>query len=177
MVKKRRIFIGYQLSKALQYEIGRWREKFFDLPVRWTPLEFLHVTLVPPWYEKDVDKIARLLRSMPQQIRQFSVTFETINLGPDSNRPRLIWARGEMPPELFSLRVQLSATLQRFDDRRSSMLHTTLARFTNEQFGQFSYKQFLEIVKWEEKITSFSLIESHLRRTGAVYETLAKIQI
>lgn len=176
MVKKRRIFVGYQLSETLQHEIGQWREQFVDLPVRWTPLEFLHVTLVPPWYEEDVDKIARLLQSMPQQLRQITVTFETITLGPESNRPRLIWARGEMPSQLFTFRSQLAAIVQRVEERRNPALHTTLARFNQEQFAQFPKKHISEPIRWEETISSFSLIESHLRRTGAVYETLANIQ-
>lgn len=176
MNKKKRIFVGYQLSEELQQEIGEWRENFLDLPVRWTPLDFLHVTLVPPWYEENVERVVHLLQTSFIPVKQVPVTFETINLGPDSVRPWLIWAKGQMPQKLFTLRMHLLEMLQRVE-RRDPVLHTTLARFTQKQFELFPKKHFLENIKWEERISSFSLIASHLKPTGAEYETLTKIQL
>lgn len=176
-MSKKRIFIGYQLSEELQQKIGEWRKKYLYFPVRWTPLEFLHVTLVPPWYEENVDEVIRLLQECPNPVQQFSITFESINFGPDVRSPWLIWAKGEMTHELFALRAHLTIMLQKMENRHDPILHTTLARFNREQFSKLPSKQLVESISWEEKITSFSLIQSHLKRTGAEYETLAKITL
>ncbi len=177
MKKKKRIFIGVTISNALREEIGKWKEEHITFPVRWTPPENLHITLLPPWYEENVEEISDVLQNMKPCVKPFPVVFEMVAFGPENKRPWLMWARGEMPQEFLLLKKQLTNILQKGEERRHEILHTTLARFSLEQFQQFEEKNFLETIMWKDKISSFSLIESHLRRTGAVYETLTTINL
>lgn len=177
MSKKRRVFVGYELSDMLKQKVVKWQELHDYLPVRWTPRDNLHVTLVPPWYTEDVEDVITLLRSMKQSVEPFSVLFESLTIGPEDRRPWLLWARGQIPEAFLLLRAQLIYLLQRQDEKRTPVLHTTIARFDKKKFERFPDKNFSEAIQWEEKITSFSLIESHLRRTGAVYETLVKVEL
>lgn len=177
MNKKKRIFVGVTISEALREEIGKWRDAHIAFPVRWMPPENLHITLIPPWYEENVEQIIHVLQTMKPCVKPFPVVFEMIAFGPENKRPWLMWARGEMPLEFLLLKKQIADILQRKEERRHEILHTTLARFSLEQFNLFEEKNFLETIRWKEKITSFSLIESHLRRTGAEYETLEKISL
>lgn len=174
--------MGYLLSERLQREILQWQKKYQELPVRWIPSEFLHITFVPPWYEEDVAGVIEHLQTMPKQ-RQVSVTFETVMLGPDVNYPRLMWAKGEMPDELFTLRALLADRLDRSsfakasEDKQEPLLHTTLARFNQDQYASFAYKQLFEKIEWKETITSFTLLASHLKPTGAIYDPLVNIDL
>lgn len=177
MNKKRRIFIGYILSKALQNNIEQWRRQFAGFPVRWIPAEQLHVTLVSPWYEQNVDEIASLLQSAQKPVNQFPILFKTITLGPDMMRPRLIWAKGAAPQELKTLKTYLTNLLKRKEEKRIPILHVTLSRLNKKQLSMFPKKTLPQNIAWKEKVTSFSLMESHLRRTGVVYETLVKIPL
>lgn len=177
MNKKRRIFIACVISDKLQNIINNWRTRFADFPVRWIPLDHLHVTLVPPWYEQHVEKIISLLQSIQLPVRQFSIKFDNVTLGPDMEHPRLIWATGVMPEDLILLKTSLANILKRKEEKRTPLLHLTLARLNKKQLLMFPKKDFSEIVSWEEQIISFSVMESHLKRTGAVYETLVKISL
>lgn len=174
---KKRIFIGLKISKDLQTRVVRWRKKFPDWPVRWTPEKNLHITLIPPFYEDNVRAINKKLRNTQNYPSEIIVEFNRIAFGPDPKRPRLIWAVGEKPPELEDLKKYLEKILEIPAEKRTFSLHLTLGRFKPEDFHHFSIKKLKEKISWKEKIKSIVLFESKLSRKGAEYEILEEIKL
>lgn len=174
---KHRIFVALPISAALQEEIVEWEKKFSTLPVRWLHGKNLHITLVPPWYEENVEKIKEILQKVHGAIGSFEIEFEKVTYGPDPRRPRLIWAEGSTPKELVTLTTKIEEALGVTPESRPFRLHLTLARFRPEDLSQFPIKKLDEPVSWHDTVRSFVLMESHLSPAGADYEVLGEFAL
>ena len=178
-MKKRRVFVAIGISSQLKEEIAAWQKEWNHLSVRWIKPENMHVTLIPPWYVGKVDELINLLKSCKDILEPFTITFREVMFGPNPKRPRLIWANGDVPSEILILKSKFGKILQprqtwlaRKSEKRPFFTHLTIARFKEEDFTKFTVKTLHDEVFWKEKIHSFLLMESHLRRSGAEYETL-----
>jgi len=67
--------------------------------------------------------------------------------------------------------------LQRKSEKRPFLTHLTIARFKKKDFASFPTRDLHNKVFWEEKVNSFLLMESRLKRSGAEYEKLAEIPL
>lgn len=170
----KRIFVGLPVSIRLQEEISEWEKGYKDLPVRWMVGKNLHITLVPPWYTDDVEAVAEKLSGIKG--RPFDIEFHKVAYGPDSKRPRLIWAEGKAPKELAYLKARAERALKKEAERRPFSLHLTLARFRPEDFPRFRIKELNEKVSWRDKASSIVLMESRLSHQGANYEVLEEFR-
>lgn len=160
------------MSKVLEQAILAWANEHKNLPVRWILGKNLHITLVPPWAEDNVDDIISRLKKA--EAGGFDVKFDNISLGPNGNEPRLIWAKGQTPKELLDLRLKIYDSLGGQLESRPFRLHLTLARFRSEDFENFPVKILNESVNWPMRAERFVLYESHLSPDGADYEVLAE---
>ena len=171
-MKKRRVFVAIGISSQLKEEIAYWQKKWNHLSVRWIKPENMHVTLVPPWYVTKVNELINRLKSCKNIVAPFAITFREVMFGPNISRPRLIWASGDVPSEILILRSKLGKILQRKSEKRPFLTHLTIARFKEKDFTKYPVKTLHDKIFWKEKVRSFLLMESHLRRSGAEYETL-----
>lgn len=171
----RRIFIGAKPSARLIETVLAWQKNWQNLPVRWLTADQLHLTVVPPWNEKNLAEVKTILQPKTDQSlaeKPVIVNFSKVTFGPGPLAPRLIWAEGPAPAELVTLKDKLEQTLGLEPLRRPFTLHLTLARFRPEEFINFPVKHLEEAVDWQDTISSFSLIESFLKPDGVEYETL-----
>jgi len=168
----KRIFIALPLSEYLKQLVVQWQQDHTYLPVRWISPKNLHITLLPPWPENDVDKVIDKLNSASIRMPAFPIIFEHISFGPNPKMPRLIWASGPTPPELNKLKQQIEATLDLPADSRLLKLHFTLARFKTENYHKFRNKYLNEIIAWQDRVNSFALLQSHLTSEGSEYEAI-----
>lgn len=173
----KRIFIAITISEKLQQEVLEWEKKYQKLPVRWLQGKNLHITLVPPWYESDIEKIKEKLAPIRERCGSFEIRFENITFGPDPRRPRLIWAEGEAPLEIRNLKLEIERSLNRKPEERPFKLHLTVARFRPETFSSFPIKKLDEKVFLRDEVKSFVLMESHLSPEGADYEVIEEIML
>ncbi len=176
---KKRLFIAIIIPVNLQEKIGLWEQSLrFQLPVRWLALKNLHLTLIPPWYEEDLNKIYLTLDTLPRISFPVKITFSQVCFGPNAHQPRLIWAIGETPGTLTSLQKKLWSLLPHLSsEKRPLRMHLTLARFRPEQFDNFPIKNWQEKIDWQTNVTSVVLMQSHLSKTGADYEILKEYQL
>lgn len=170
-----RIFIALPISPELQESIHQWQKRYSDLSVRWLAGENLHITLVPPWEEGDVESVITKLQSLANRVGSFTVHFDTAGFGPDPKAPRLIWATGPTPQELLYLKKDIEKILNYTPDRKTFLTHLTLARFNPADFINLTNVSFIKQVDWVEQINSFVVMESKLLPTGADYTVLAEI--
>lgn len=169
---KQRIFIAVKTSPRLEKEVIRLQNKYKNLPVRWIAPKNLHITLIPPWYSDNISGVIETIQNTCALSSPIGLSFHTVEFGPSKNAPRLIWASGQAPRELINLKRCLEKTLGIKEEKRSFLLHLTLARFRPESFSSFPIKSLSERVEWTDTISSFVLMESRLSRTGADYEVL-----
>lgn len=171
----KRIFVALPISLEFQNEILKFQKKFKNLNTRWIDGKNLHLTLVPPWYEKDINLVLEKLKSLEGQFVNFKIRFNLIELGPNQFNPRLIWAVGDRPKELLNLRLKILEVLNQKPENREFKTHLTLARFnSNQKFNNLKIK---ENFFWEEEFREFVLMESHLLKSGAEYEVLERIKL
>lgn len=172
--RKRRIFLAVKISEPLQEEILEFENDFRKLPVRWLAGKNLHVTLVPPWYEEDIESAVSKIKNT--RTNPFYIEFSKVVYGPNPRSPRLVWAEGKAPAELIELEKLLENALGQKPENRPFLLHLTLARFRPEDFSRFLRKWLDENVDWKEEVKNFVLMESHLSRDGANYEVLREFE-
>jgi 2'-5' RNA ligase len=169
-----RIFIGLPIGKNLQDKILKFEKKFKNLPVRWISPHNLHITLVPPWYENNIEEVKEKLKSFNLG-KSFKISFYKVEYGPSKKFPRLIWAVGDAPKELLILRQNLLNILSQKPEQRDFKLHLTLARFNFNP--KIKLPEINESIYWEDEIKEVVLFRSHLLKTGAEYEILEKIKL
>lgn len=173
-----RIFAAIPISPFLQDIISSWQKDWPTLPVRWLKGKNLHVTVVPPWEENNIESAITSLRQLAGFLDEpLQLDFRRVTFGPNPREPRLIWATGESPSEIPKLLKDLAQALGQPLPDREFRLHLTLARFRSEQFTSFRIKKLDEPVNWLEKASSLVLMESHLLPQGAEYKVLAEVQL
>jgi len=173
----RRIFIALPISETLQSEILAWEQAFQRLPVRWLKDKNLHITLIPPWYEENVERMVKGIKEVKGMNGRLELQFKRVTFGPNPHAPRLIWAEGPTPPLLTQLKSNLEQALHFKPESRPFRLHLTLARFRPENFHSFPINTLNENVSWHDTAQSFVLMESHLHLTGAEYEVIQEITL
>lgn len=159
----------------LQSRASTFRDAHCKLPVRWVPLDTLHVTLIPPWYCDDVEGIFGKLHDLLDAFKAFDVCFSTISVGPTLRKPRLIWASGGVHDGLGKLQEKLSCLVEPSFSQleRAFLLHVTLARIKKNQ----KICLVPEIIDWKVTFHSVRLYESILRPLGVEYRILCEVEL
>jgi len=164
---KKRIFIGIRISEKLQAEVLEWQKSRSDLKVRWLKPKNLHITLVPPWLEKNVDRIQEKISLLKGKFKPFIIKFDKISLGSSPKHPRaiihrasprLIWLEGESK-EFNNLKIKLEKYFGN-KDIRPPKSHVTIARFKVSDFLKFPKKELSEKIDWKEEAENITLFES-----------------
>jgi 2'-5' RNA ligase len=174
---RKKVFIAVHISKALQKEIISWTKPFLiNISARWISGNNLHITLIPPWYESNIDAVEEKIKTVVNDSEPFSIEFHKVSYGPRPANPRLIWAEGPLSRKLSELYDALGNI---FKERRSDLPfrpHITLARFNNRHFSSFPVKRLDVKVQWKENVNSIVLMESSPGAdSGSGYKVLRKV--
>jgi len=172
----KRIFVAIPICEELQALILEWEKKWPGLPVRWLKGPNLHVTLVPPWEEENVEVAIEKLKAA-QNFGQFIIKFDLVRYGPTSESPRLIWAEGTVPKEAVLLKESMEEVFNNKSDYRPWILHLTLARFNTANFKNFGPQKLDESVDWSQEVSSVVLMESVRTTTGTDYQILSIVDL
>ncbi|TAK96935.1 RNA 2',3'-cyclic phosphodiesterase [Patescibacteria group bacterium] len=128
---QRKIFIGIDLPFQAKKRLAQKLEKFADLPVKWIDPELFHVTLLFLGHieNEDVPDLCERVREAVADQPMFEISLNHIELGPDPNNPKLVWASGESNEELRELfaRVDKAASSASVE-KKTFRPHVTLGR-------------------------------------------------
>mgnify|MGYP001560942131 CR=1 FL=1 len=161
----KRLFIALPVEGSLRDEALAWQANHVGWPVLWLSGDHLHITVVAPWFETDIDKVINKLEDFAQTPHQtFFIDFFKVVFGPNRQAPRLVWAEGNPPRSLLKLKDDLEIALNH-PDPRFYRLHLTLARFKAPDFG-LTLPNLFDRVDWGAEIKSFALFESTLKPEG-----------
>jgi 2'-5' RNA ligase len=187
---RRRIFISINLPEKIKEGLISFKEKFSELPARWTKKENLHITLAFLGYVKDEDipKIVEITKNVASQHEPFSIRIVKIAYGPPRvSPPRMVWAIGEKNENLWKLQENLKNSLMEMkipqleeEEGRGFIPHITLARIRKWEFKQMDPEERPEInedVDFSFEVKSIEIMESHLKMGGAEYTVLESLPL
>jgi len=174
---KTKLFVGISISKRLKIKIDNWvGSKLSSLKVRIIPSKNLHITLIPPWYEKNLNEAVQKMNKIKGKIDSFELKFEKITYGPKESMPRLIWLEGKGNESLTELQKKLECILKKIT-KRKLLPHVTIARFRYKDFLSFPLQKLEKKIKWKQKVGSIYLYESTALSSGSVYKVLKRINL
>lgn len=173
----KRVFVGIKINDDLSREIVSWQKKQINKNVRWIIENNLHLTLVPPWYEEDIEGVKDYLDKLELNLSPFEILFERILFGPTIRDPRLIWVQGPIPSEVLNLKRRIEENLGIIPEKREFKFHITLGRFKDRGFQNLKYKIQMGGISWKMKVESICLFESILSPNGADYRVLKEIKL
>lgn len=176
-----RLFISIEIPEDIRAAYVALLKKFRGIAphAKWVRVQNLHVTLkflggTP------AEKLAALQNALAAIRSPEPVQLEFRGLGffPTEKRPRVFWAGMEASPNLKSLAEDIDQAAHRLGfplEERPFTPHLTLARFDPPGIGP----KLLHAVHAHDTqsfgsltASSFHLIESQLKRTGAEYTTI-----
>ena len=159
------------------------------MPVRFLKNGTLHITIVPPWYTDNLIALKQTLHTM-EKPKKVTLTFSEIDFGPKRRNPRLIWITGLKSKLLQEAQKKFERVLGVTPEKRPLLPHITIARLLLRQTqdsarpstGRYPARQARpgkkqstfqkSKIHWKCTIKTFCLMESRLKRTGAVYRVL-----
>jgi len=184
---RHRIFIAVNLPEEVKKSLWDYREKWPELPARWTKKESLHITLIFIGYVEDqaVMETCNITREVTARHRPFSICLTKIIYGPPKkNPPRMVWAQGEKSKELAQLKADLENSLAEkvcFEqENRAFSPHITLARINGWKLKDIELEEIPQInedVSFSFEVNSIEVMESTLKKGGAEYCILESVPL
>lgn len=178
---KQRIFLAINLPEDIKKSLAEYRDKYAELPCRWTKTENLHITLVfiGEVEEGRLLEIRKVVSEVVQNYKAFNVDLKRISYSPEKILPpRMIWAIGESE-EFNSLKKELEKKLSVPEDKKS-YLHITLARIRGWEWRKIEPEERPEVgenIGLSFKAESIELMESVLKISGPEYKILESYKL
>ncbi|MCJ7661344.1 MAG: RNA 2',3'-cyclic phosphodiesterase [Anaerolineales bacterium] len=159
------------------------REKLIGAPVRWVPVENIHLTLkfLGDVSESNIDMLTDFLQSIVSNGKQFEISVGGLGAYPKPHRPRVIWVGVEAPPDLMITQRSVESEISRLGyarERRPFNPHLTLGRVSRHSTNQ-DVRNIADVIKTHNvgylgsaRITAFHIYRSDLKPSGAVYTKL-----
>jgi RNA 2',3'-cyclic 3'-phosphodiesterase len=154
---KKRIYIGIPVSDHLKQKIKDWRTAHSALGVQWLRDEDLHITLVPPWYEDNLDDLKTRIAGIKNFSPSITVDFQCVTSGPDSRNPRFLWLLGTNNERLATLQKEVGKMVINRAPQRAILPHITLCRFKS---ASPEVKPMRENFLHTEEVSSIAIYES-----------------
>ncbi|MGD9994334.1 MAG: RNA 2',3'-cyclic phosphodiesterase [Salinivirgaceae bacterium] len=171
----KRLFLAFELPRYFKENLIAAKSLVrLSGPVRWVPIDNLHVTLffIGDFNELMIDKLKEELYALVNKQQVFELEFDKLVMMP-KRRPYMIWAQFK-PSHEFKELYQKVALYFSQKTNVEIKIHTTLARF----------KGHTDVVLTEDSFTGKSvqikqlvLYESLLKPTGAEYLPLQKYRL
>src|SRR3989344_3802180 len=114
----RRVFIGIRVGGDALDALLELQEGLPPIPMRKIPKRDIHLTLVPPWMERDIAGAAKRMRDALERPFSFPLKFKYLEYGPDRSDPRLIWVTCDASKRLIELKKRLLKAFGRGEKER-----------------------------------------------------------
>lgn len=167
---KRKIFISLDIPLRDRKRLSRVSEKWQDLPVKWTKLENLHLTLVFLGFvsEGAIPEICEKVGQVTAKNRIFDIDFDRVGLFPSVSEPRAVALIGEASEELKKLVNDIEMTLGLSTvPKKTFRPHITLGRVRKTKWEALSEKpQIAEDFRLNLEISSVDILASDFDGEG-----------
>lgn len=178
-MKLRRIFIAINLPESVKKQLLAYREKWRELPAKWTAPENLHLTLafLGNTSDQELAEVCSAMKQIGKRHSPFKLEIAHLQYGPDKERPRMIWAIVEKTPKLLALQKDIETTVGQSEDMPFSP-HLTLARLKAFELQRMELEELPEVneaISLTFEVNSVEIMESTLKRSGAQYTIVQEI--
>lgn len=184
---RRRIFLAIGLPEDVREKVIEAVKRWQWLPIRWLSPANWHITVIPPFYADDEElaKAKEAVGAVAGNFKSFRIKFNSIMLAPPGRKARMIWLSGPESKTLQKLKKEIEKRIMHDNlirsyqpEKRPIAAHITLARFEEGVLGQLEAKtKILEELKLDFAVNALCVVESHLKPTGAEYETLSRLPL
>ncbi|MDP1809109.1 MAG: RNA 2',3'-cyclic phosphodiesterase [Actinomycetota bacterium] len=180
----KRLFVAIELSpqvKAIAAEAKALLEQD-GKEARWVAPDNVHLTLrfLGDCPDEQVEPIIASLRQALTDRVVFHCETTSFGTFPGGKQARILWLGVEAVPELMQLYDYVSSALHDlgFDpEKRPFRPHLTLARLKRPRLIDIGFTDSKIDAKQLINVEAVTLFAAHLAATGAVYESLAKIDL
>lgn len=173
-MQKKKIFIEIsvpsQFKKRLMQKTADWQE----LPIKWLKPESLHITVCFVGYvdESVIPEICDKVCQAVESFESFELDFDSIELGPNTGDPKMVWLTGQPNVELGMLNETIERALgMQAKAHKEFRPHITLGRIRKLKWDELE-----ETPKIAEKLHMAMSVDSvHVMESkggGAEYVTL-----
>ncbi|MCB2178915.1 RNA 2',3'-cyclic phosphodiesterase [bacterium] len=171
------------LNTALEKASKELQQELSDSPVRWVPVNNIHLTLkfLGDVSDNNIPVLQTILRTEAANHHIFEVSIGGFGVFPNAIRPRVLWVGVEAPDELMSLQRRIdmeTARLGYAPDQRPFNPHLTLGRVSRNaspaqvrKIGDFLKKHKIGFLG-AARIETVTLYRSDLSPSGAVYSKI-----
>lgn len=182
-----RSFIAIDLPTKIQTRLDKvstqLQERLEDVPVRWVPVENIHLTLkfLGDVSESNLEVLKDVLRTVAANYDKFEISIGGMGAFPQARRPRVIWIGIESPPELASIQRNIESETVHLGyarERRPFSPHLTLARVSRGA-GARDVRKVAEVLNSFKvgflgvaRVEAVRLYRSELQPGGAIYTGL-----
>lgn len=145
--------------------------------IKWVDLHNLHITLrfFGDTHPDEVPIIKTALQKATSEISPFTLKLEKTGIFGSRYDPRVIWFGIHENPELLNLHESIRKSLEEveyFGDRQNFVPHLTVGRIKeirDKKFFQAIMDRFSDVELLVQKVDSFSLYESTLKKEGPIH--------
>jgi len=177
------IDIPTAIQKSIQLQINDLRKIIGDSPVRWVPVQNIHLTIkflgdVSP---ADVDILTQIIPTEANSRPAFDIDINGLGSFPNSKRARVLLIRIQAPAELDALQAGIESACRKVGfkpESRHFNPHLTIGRVRRgvSSLDQMKIHKALNEVKIDSlgiaRVDSVHLYKSELKPSGAVYTKL-----
>lgn len=182
-----RAFIAIEMSSEIKQGLdelfAQLQGQTQDMPVRWVPVENIHLTLkflgnVSP---ANIEVMKKILQAEASRHEEFEVSVGELGAFPSTRRPRVVWVKVQAPPELDALQRGIEDETSRLGytrEDRAFKPHLTLGRVSRNASAE-KVSHFSEVLESQKVgyigamcVRSIHLYRSDLKPTGAEYTLL-----
>ena len=183
-MKQYRVFISINFPEGIKKKLADFQKKLPELPVKWTKLNNIHITLafIGSVRDEELLDICKITKKVVSRHASFFVNLNKICYGPPKKMPpRMIWAEGEKSQEVAALKADLeksllsSGNVSFSPENRAFSPHVTLGRIRQWEWRKIEPEERPEIdeeIKLSFSVDSIEVMESQLKRGGAEYTVL-----
>jgi 2'-5' RNA ligase len=171
-----RVFVGLKIAPAIAGELARLAGALQGPAIRHIAVPDVHLTLVPPWTEASVPQAIEKLRDAAVGIAPFRLAFRRLGYGPQSKRPRLLWAECATTDAIDSAHAALLQAYGQPDERRPFRPHVTLARIRGNGAAIARRRPIDQELSLTQQIDSIELFQSPPQAAHG-YQILASIPL
>jgi 2'-5' RNA ligase len=187
-----RSFIAVDIPDSLSGALGKTstqlQESLSGLPIRWVPVENIHLSLkfLGDVSEKNIPVINEIVQAEAATHTTFEISVGGFGVFPNVIRPRVIWVGVEAPDELINLQRRIDVETARLGyapDQRDFSPHLTFGRVSRNASPK-QVRKVSEILRnyhlgflGAARITEVSLFRSDLGPDGAVYSKMYSAEL
>jgi 2'-5' RNA ligase len=187
-----RAFIAIEMSPEIRRRLDQvsdeLKQRLKDIPVRWVPVENIHLTLkfLGDVSLANLEVLKKILQSEIAGHHPFEMSVGELGAFPSNRRPRVIWVKVEAPAELEAVQRGIETESTRLGyarEERAFSPHLTLGRVSRNASSRDIRKisEVLDSYKvgflGAARVQAVNLFRSDLKPGGAVYTCLFTVPL